>query len=215
MRVTDTFEAEEVTLLEPIINLSSQKWDSRTQRMNKQLSKRKKLAALKYYDGKMAKGHDRDEILEQLEKRLGVSSRQVERILAQARKYTQEENEHHAQVSATALKLAEILESYFKYQQFTISPLISSDFPYTTATPELSTLNERELSNFMTHLEDTIPELIPIFEYPKVCKQWFALGDRKWDKETPTVTITKNLILKLKVVANQTNFSGRCRDCPR
>ena len=37
---------------------------------------------------------------------------------------------------------------------------ISSDFPYTTHTPESPTLNERELSDLMAHLEDEIPELI-------------------------------------------------------
>lgn len=215
MRVTDTFETEEVTLLEPIINLSSQKWDSRAQRMSKQLSKRKKLAILRYYDGKMAEGYDREKILEQLEKELDVSDRQVERILSQARQYVQVIKEHHAQLSVTALKLVEILDWYFKYQQFTITPLISSDFPYTTPTLELPTLNEQELSNLTTHLKNDMPELIPVVEYSESCQQWFALGDRKWDKETPSVTITGNLILKLKVVANQTNFSGRCPDCPR
>ncbi len=201
--------------MEPIRKLRPQKWDSEAQRTSKQLSKRKKLAILQSYDDKMAKGHDRDKILEQLEKRLGVSGRQVERILSQARHYAQEIKEHHAQLSATALKLAEILDWYFKYQQFTIYPLISSDFPYTTHTLELPTLNERELSNFMAHLKDDMPELIPIVEYHKAYKQWFALGDRKWEKETPTVTITGDLILKLKLMANQLNFTGKCPDCPR
>jgi len=201
--------------LEQIKKPRPQKWDSKAQRMSKQLSKRKKLAILQFYDDEMAKGHDRDEILEQLEEEFSVSGRQVERILSQARQYSQEIKEHHSQVSATALKLAEILDWHFKHQRFTIYPLISSDFPYTPHTLELPTLNERELSNLMAHLKDAIPELIPIFEYSKACKQWFDLSDRKWDKETPTVTITENLILKLKVVANQKNFSGRCPDCPR
>jgi len=121
---------------------------------------------------------------------------------------------HFAELSATALKLAEILDWYYKYHRFTIDPNISSDFPYTTHTPESPTLNERELSNLMAHLKGEMPELAPIVEYPKACKQYFA-GDRKWEKEIPAVTITGDLVLKLKLTANQGNFTGRCPDCPR
>lgn len=200
--------------MEQIIKTRPPKWDSKAQRMSKQLSKRKKLAALKLYDGEMAKGRDRDEILGRLEKRFGVGSRQVERILVQARQYAREINEHHAQVFATALKLAEILDWYFKNQQFTIYPLISSDFPYTKHALELPTLNKREFLNLVTHFKDSIPELIHIAKYSKACKQWFARGERKLEKETPTVLITEDLIMKLKVVTTQNNFSGRCQDCP-
>ena len=122
---------------------------------------------------------------------------------------------HFAELSATALKLAEILDWYYKYHRFTIEPFISSDFPYTAHQLELATLNEKELSNLVAHLKDEIPELIPIGEYPKACKQWFTLGNRKWEKETPAATITGDLILKLKLRANQGNFTGRCPDCPR
>jgi len=201
--------------LEPIKKPRSQKFDTKAQRVSKKLSKRKKLAILQSYEDKMAKGHDRAKILEQLEKRLGVSGRQVERILSQARHYAQEIKEHHTQLSATALKLAEILDWYYKHHLFTIEPLISSDFPYTTHTPESPTLNERELSNLLAHLGGEILELIPIGEYPKACEQWFALGDRKWEKQTPSATISGDLILKLRLKANQTDFIGKCPDCPR
>ena len=76
-------------------------------------------------------------------------------------------------------------------------------------------MNEQELSNLLAHLKGEIPELIPISEYPKACKQWFARGDKKWEKETPTVTVTGDLILKLKLKASQGNFTGQCPDCPR
>ena len=76
-------------------------------------------------------------------------------------------------------------------------------------------MNDRELLDLVAHLKDDIPELIPIGEYPKACKQWFAFSDRKWEKETPAATITGDLILKLKLRANQGNFTGRCPDCPR
>jgi len=201
--------------LEPIKKFRPTKWDTKAQRVSKKLSKRKKLAILQSYEDKMAKGHDRAKILEHLEKRLGVGGRQVERILSQARHYAQEIKEHHTQLSATALKLAEILDWYYKYHRFTIEPFISSDFPYTAHQLELATLNEKELSNLVAHLKDEIPELIPIGEYPKACKQWFTLGNRKWEKETPAATITGDLILKLKLRANQGNFTGRCPDCPR
>ena len=143
---------------------------------------------------------------------LELSKSEVYKILRQERKRPQ----HFAELSATALKLAEIMDWYYKCQRSTINPYISSDFPYTTHTPESPTLNERELSDLMAHLEDEIPELIPIGEYPEACKQWFAPGDEKWEKETPTVTITQDLILKLRLKGNRGDFSScRCLDCPR
>ncbi len=162
----------------------------------------------------MAKAYDRAKILEQLGKRLGVSDRQVERIIAQAKRYREEIDKHFAELSATALKLAEILDWYYKHHRFTIEPLISSDFPYTTHTPESPILNERELSNLLAHLGGEIPELVPIGEYPKACEQWSTLGDRKREKQTPSATITGDLILKLKLKANQADFIGKCPDCP-
>jgi hypothetical protein len=139
------------------------------------------------------------------------SKSEIYKILRQERKRPQ----HFSELSATALKLAEILDWYYKQHRFTIDQFISSDFPYTTHTLESPTLNEQELSNLLAHLKGEIPEMVPIGEYPKACEQWFALGDRKWEKETPTVTITGDLILKLKLKANQANFIGRCPDCPR
>jgi len=140
-----------------------------------------------------------------------LSKSEIYKILRQERKRPQ----HFSELSATALKLAEILDWYYKHHQFTIEPFISSDFPYTTHTPESATLNERELSNLLAHLKGEIPELVPIGEYPKACEQWFALGDKKWEKETPAVTITQDLILKLSLKASRGDFAGNCPDCPR
>jgi len=143
------------------------------------------------------------------ERVLGLREDYLERKVIKAKR----DSKHHAELSATALKLVEILDWYYKYHRFSITPYISSDFPYTTHTLESPTLNERELSNLVAHLKDEIPELIPIGEYHKACQQYFA--SRKREKETPTATITGDLILKLKLKANQGNFTGRCPDCPR
>ncbi len=120
---------------------------------------------------------------------------------------------HFAELALTALKLAEILDYYYKAHQFNIVPLISTDFPYTTHLLESPRLNEREFSNLMDHLKGEIPELVSIAEYPSACKQYFS-GNSKSENEMPTATITGDLILKLKLMANQGNFTGRCPDCP-
>jgi len=184
--------------------------------MGKRLTKREKLSFLQRYEAEMRQGRNREQILGEMAQEIGVSSnRQVERIIAQGKRYREEIEKHFAELSATALKLAEILGWYYKHHLLTIEPLISSDFPYTTHTPESPVMNEQELSNLLAHLGDEIVELIPIGEYPKACEQWFALGDRKWEKQTPSVTITGDLILRLKLKANQTDFTGKCPDCPR
>ena len=101
---------------------------------------------------------------------LDLSKSEVYKILRQERKRPQ----HFAELSATALKLAEIMDWHYKRQRSTINPHISSDFPYTTHTPESPTLNERELSDLLSHLEDEIPDLTRIVCYLTDCKQWFA-----------------------------------------
>ncbi len=120
---------------------------------------------------------------------------------------------HYSELSITALKLAEIIDYYYKANLSSIGPLISTDFPYTTHLPNSSILNEREFSNLMDHLRGEIPELASIAEYPSACKQYFA-DNNKAKIETPTATITGDLILKLKLIASQGNFAGRCPDCP-
>jgi hypothetical protein len=141
-----------------------------------------------------------------------LSKSEIYKILRQERK----KPAHFTELSATALKLAEILGWYYKHHVFTVEPLISSDFPYTTHTPESPKLNERELSNLLAHLGDEIPELVPIGEYPKACEQWFALpDDERLNTKPPEVTITDDLILKLKLKGNQGDFTGKCPDCPR
>ena len=191
------------------------KWDSKAKRLRKRLTSREKLALLQRYEAEMRQGRSREQILSEMAQEIGVfSNRQVERIIAQAKRYREEIEMHFAELSATALELAEIFNWYYKHHRFTIEPLISSDFPYTTHTPESPILNERELSNLLAHLCGEIPELVPIGEYPKACEQWFALGDRKWETQTPSVTITRDLISKLKLKANQANFLGKCPNCP-
>jgi hypothetical protein len=193
------------------------KWESEAKAFGKRLTKREKLALLQLYEAEMRQGRSREQILGKMAQKIGVSShRQVERIIAQARRYREEVDKHFAELSATALKLAEILDWYYKHHVFTIEPLISSDFPYTTHTPESPILNERELSNLLAHLSDEIPELVPIGEYPKDCEQWFALpDDERLNTKPPEVTITDDLILKLKLKGNQGDFTGKCPDCPR
>jgi hypothetical protein len=193
------------------------KWDSKAKRLGKRRTRREKLALLQRYEAELRQGRSREQILGKMAKKIGVSShRQVERIIAQAKRYREEIGKHFAELSATALKLAEILGWYYKRHVFTVGPLISSDFPYTTHTPESPILNERELSNLLAHLGDEIPELVSIGEYPKACEQWFALpDDEKLNTKPPEVTITDDLILKLKLKANKVDFTGKCPDCPR
>jgi hypothetical protein len=193
------------------------KWDSKAKRLGKRRTKREKLALLQRYEVEMKQGENREQILSKMARKIGVSSqRQVERIIAQAKLYREEVDKHFAELSATALKLAEILDWYYKHHVFTIEPLISSDFPYTAHTPESPILNEREISNLIAHLGDEIPELVPIGEYSKACEQWFALpDDEKLNTKPPEVTITDDLILKLKLKGNQGDFTGKCPDCPR
>lgn len=121
---------------------------------------------------------------------------------------------HYSELALTALKLAEILDYYYQADRFNIGPLISTDFPYTTHLPESPILDEREFSNLMDHLKGEIPELASIAEYPSACQQYLA-GNSKFEHEMPNATITGDLILKLKLIASQANFTGRCPDCPR
>jgi len=211
--------------LEPIKKPRPQKWDTKAQRVSKKLSKRKKLAILQSYEDKMAKGHDRAKILEQLEKRLGVSGRQVERILSQARHYAQEIKEHHAQLSATALKLADILSKYHEHS-VTIIPFITEGFPYKGLHYEIlpfggslvesAELDRKKVSNLVSHLKAEMPELVSITKYPEAFREWFALpDDEKLKRKPPEVTITEDLILKLRLKGNQGDFCGKCPDCPR
>jgi hypothetical protein len=121
--------------------------------------------------------------------------------------------EHYSELAINTLKLVEILEYYFKTNRSDIEPLISTDFPLTLHLPDSPILSEREFSNLMDHLKGEIPELASISEYPSACKRYFT-GNNKAKRETPTATITGDLILKLKQVASQGQFPGRCPDCP-
>ena len=190
------------------------KYDTVAQRTKKPLSRRKKLAILMWFDRKMARGNDRDDILRDLKQKLNLSPRQIERIISEAREYIKETERHLANIYAIALKLAEILDWYVKYGMSDINPLISSDFPYTPSAPGSPILDEHDLSNLVDHLEGEIPELTSILKYSRKSKEWSGLGNKKWDMETPSVNIDEELIIKLKAI-DRVNLSGKCPDCPR
>jgi len=122
--------------------------------------------------------------------------------------------QHYSEISIAILKLAEILEWYRKNNCFSIDPLTSSTFPCDLPGIELPSLNQQEIANIVAHLKNEIPEVVAFGEYSDACKKWFALGDKKWDKDTPVVEITSELILKLKLMASRGSFSGKCPDCP-
>lgn len=121
--------------------------------------------------------------------------------------------EHYSELTISTLKLAEILENCYKANMSVIEPLISTAFPLTSHFPGAPTLSGREFSNLMAHLKGEIPELVPISEYPSACKLYLT-GNNKATMKTPTATITGDLILKLKLIASQGQFPGRCPDCP-
>jgi hypothetical protein len=121
--------------------------------------------------------------------------------------------EHYSELAISTLKLVEILEYYYKAHITDIEPLISTAFPLTSHLPDSPTLSGREFSNLMDHLKGEIPELASISEYPSACKRYFT-GNNKAKMKTPTATITGDLILKLKLIASQGQFPGRCPDCP-
>lgn len=125
---------------------------------------------------------------------------------------TPEAVKHYSELALTTQKLVEILDYYYKANRSSIMPFISSDFPYTANLPESPILDEREFSNLTDHLKDEIPELASIAEYPTACKRYLA-GDKS-ENEEPVAEITGDLILRLKLAANQGNFTGRCPDCP-
>jgi len=163
----------------------------------------------------MRQGKNREQILDKIAQEIGVSSiRQVERVIAQAKNFREEIKKHFVQISTIALKVVQILEWYYNNHLLVIEPIISSDFPYTSHI-DTPILNKRELSNLLAHLGSEIPELRSICEYPRACEQWFALGNKKWEIQTPSFAITEDLIFRLKLEANKASFTGRCPDCPR
>ncbi len=97
------------------------KWESEAKRLGKRRTKREKLALLQRYEVEMRQGRNREQVLDEIGQNIGVLSyRQVERILAQEKRYRKEIEKHFAELSATALKLAEILDWYYKHHQFTM-----------------------------------------------------------------------------------------------
>lgn len=152
---------------------------------------------------------------------LDLSKSVVYKILRQERKRPS----HFAELSATALKLADILSKYHEHS-VTIIPFITEDFPYKGLHYEIlpfggslvesAELDRKKVSNLVSHLKAEMPELVSITKYPEAFREWFALpDDEKLKRKPPEVTITEDLILKLRLKGNQGDFCGKCPDCPR
>ena len=121
--------------------------------------------------------------------------------------------EHYSELAFNTLKVVKILEYYYKDNITEINPQISTDFPYQTHLLDSPILEEHEFSDLMDHLRGEIPELVSISEYPSACKRYYS-GNNKVKMEAPTATFTGDMILKLKLIASQGQFPGKCPDCP-
>lgn len=150
------------------------KWDSKAKRIGKRLTKREKLYFLQYYEAEMGQGRNREQILGEMAREIGVSSnRQVERIIAQAKRHRKEVEMHCDELSVTALKLADILSRHLEYP-VTVIPFRTQDFPYKGLQyeilpfggqlVELAELDREKVSNLVCHLKAEMPELVSIFE---------------------------------------------------
>ena len=156
-----------------------------------------------------------------LAKHFTLSKSEIYKIRRQERKRPS----HFAELSATALKLADILSKYHEHS-VTIIPFITEGFPYKGLHYEIlpfggslvesAELDRKKVSNLVSHLKAEMPELVSITKYPEAFREWFALpDDEKLKRKPPEVTITEDLILKLRLKGNQGDFCGKCPDCPR
>lgn len=150
-----------------------------------------------------------------------LSKSEIYTILRQERK----KPAHFTELSITALKLADILGKHHEHP-VTVIPFRTRNFPYKGLQyeilpcggqlVELAELDREKVSNLVCHLKAEIPELVSIIKYPEAFREWFALpDDEKLSTKPPEITITDDLILKLKLKANQGDFSGKCPACPR
>ena len=150
-----------------------------------------------------------------------LSKSETYKILRQER----EKPAHFTQLSVTALKLADILSKHHEHS-VTVIPFMTQDFPYKGLQyeilpfggqfVELAELDREKVSNLVCHLKAEMPELVSITKYPEAFREWFALpDDEKLNTKPPEVTITEDLILKLRLKGNKGDFCGKCPDCPR
>lgn len=188
--------------------LQPTRWDSKAKRTRKRLTKQKKLALLHKYNDWMEQGRDRADILGEIAGEIGVSKRQVERILTQAVEYEKELNNHFAELSDVALAIANNLSCI--HDAFTNVRLDSpdiGDLVYHGVIHEidsdkedviLHSIDKNKALNLLAHLKKDFAECENI-------NDWASLT---YDD------ITKTLILKLKQKGYKSDFKGKCPACP-
>ena len=188
------------------------KWDSEAKSLGKRLSKREKLALLQFYGLQMRQGRNREEILDELADKIGVTSqRQVERILAQAKEYQQEIEHHRTELSHAALAIACNLKTYREplicwKNPDQIGELVYGGTMYkilpsplnSGQVVQLEKVDENMALNLLAHLQQEFPELASIDD-------WVDLADCK---------ITEDFIQRLNLKGYRGDFNGKCKDCP-
>lgn len=195
------FEAKQVTFL-TMKKVQPPKVDSEAKSLGKRLTRREKLALLEQYEKRMSLGENREHILNGFAESIQVSTRQVERILAQANKYRQEIERHFQELSTALLTIAMNFESYLN----DIGPALAriGDFVYGGDEDMRFSMGMRKVDkslalNVLHHLKDEYPELYEV-------KDWADL--------TPGGIINDDLIQRLQLKAHSIQFSGKCPACP-
>ena len=198
-----------VTFLKMNEKLQPTRYDSKAKRVRKRLTKRQKLVFLQYYETQTHEGQDREEILGELARKIGVTSgRQVERILAQSVKYKQEMEDHFAELSSVALAIANNLGKIRNtFANIRMDPSIIGDLIYHGIIYEIDSgqeivlqpIDENKALNLLSHLQEEFTEL-------KNISGWSSLNYNE---------ITETLISKLKQKGYKANFKGKCQACPR
>lgn len=176
--------------------------------MRKRLTKQKKLALLHHYETQIVKGQDREDTLDELVERIGVTSRrQVERILEQARRYEKEIDDHLAELSDVAMAIANNLDKIrsafinIHLGSPKVGDLVYHGSIYEVGSGqdiELQSIGEEKASNLLAHLRNEFPELENI-------DGWHSL---------PRDEITESLIMRLRQKGYQANFQSKCSSCP-
>jgi len=182
------------------------KWESEAKSLGKRLTKREKLALLESYRTQMSRGRNREEILDELAKKIGVSSqRQVERIIAQAGRYEQEIKAHFAELSITALKLASNFQSYLDNFgtgfDSAVGDVVYGGSLYIVGdmlSVKMWDVDRPLALNLLCHLKEEFPELANISD-------WTQLTSNK---------MSHDFIARLQLKANRGDFMGKCPACP-
>lgn len=139
-----------------------------------------------------------------ISKHVGLSKSEIYKIIRQER----ERPLHFAELSRTALMLADVLDHY--RENYTgITPYVYPEglkqVPLGTFLSSISSsdrgpaLEMVKISNLFYHLKADIPELAEISD---------------WSNLTPG-EITKELVLEIRRRGNKGEFYGKCPDCPR